>query len=62
MVAAPYKKHQNDAIKWIQTVHTQELNWMQNNSIFLDSIGNLKKNKIKVSSPHFSPKKWQWQR
>jgi hypothetical protein len=33
MVGAPYKKHQNDVNK---RVHTQELNWVQNNSIFLD--------------------------
>jgi hypothetical protein len=43
MVAAPYKKHQNDVNEWVHTVHTQELNWVQNNSIFLDSIVNLKK-------------------
>jgi hypothetical protein len=45
MVAAPYKKRQNDVNKWVHTFHTQELNWVQNNSIFLDSIVNLKKNK-----------------
>jgi hypothetical protein len=36
MVAAQYKKHQNDVNKCERCVHTQELNWMQNNSIFLD--------------------------
>jgi hypothetical protein len=40
MVAAPYKKHQNDVNKCVHTVRTQELNWVQNNSIFLDSIVN----------------------
>jgi hypothetical protein len=28
-------------------LYTQELNWVQNNSILLDSIVNLKKSKIK---------------
>jgi hypothetical protein len=37
-VAAPYKKHQSDANKWVHTVHTQELNWVQNNSIFLGFV------------------------
>jgi hypothetical protein len=36
MVAAQYKKHQNDVNKCERCVHTQELNWVQNNSIFLD--------------------------
>jgi hypothetical protein len=50
MVAAPHKKHQNDVNKLVHTVHTQELNWVQNNSIFLDSIVNLKIiNKILIS-------------
>jgi hypothetical protein len=38
MVAAPYKKHQNDVNKWVYTVHTQELNWVQNKSIFLELV------------------------
>jgi hypothetical protein len=34
MVAASYKKkHQNDVNKRVHTVHKQELNWVQNNSI-----------------------------
>jgi hypothetical protein len=33
-----YKKHQNDVNKWVHTVHTQELNWVQNNSIFLELV------------------------
>jgi hypothetical protein len=37
-------------------LYTQELNWVQNNSILLDSILNLKK-KNKIITPHFSPKK-----
>jgi hypothetical protein len=45
MVSAPYKKHQNDVNKRVHTVHTQELNWVQNNSIFLESIVNLERNK-----------------
>jgi hypothetical protein len=36
-------------------LYTQELNWVQNNSILLDSIVNLKKKK---STPHCSPKKY----
>jgi hypothetical protein len=48
MVAAP---HQNDVNKWVYTVQTQELNWVQNNSIFLDSIVNLKQiNKIPITA------------
>jgi hypothetical protein len=43
MAAVAYKKHQNDVNKWVHTFHTQELNWVQNNSKFLDSIVNLKK-------------------
>jgi hypothetical protein len=39
MVAGPHKKkHQNDVNKWVHTIHTRELNWMQNNSIFLKLI------------------------
>jgi hypothetical protein len=45
MAAAPYKKQQNDVNKRVHIVHTQELILVQNNSIFLDSIVNLKKNK-----------------
>jgi hypothetical protein len=41
-MAAPYKKHQNDVNKCVCTVHTQKLNWVQNNATFLDSIVNLK--------------------
>jgi hypothetical protein len=37
MDAAPYKKRQSDVNKSVHTVHTQKLNWVQNNSIFLDS-------------------------
>jgi hypothetical protein len=32
---------------FIFILYIQELNWVQNNSILLDSIVNLKKNKIK---------------
>jgi hypothetical protein len=40
MVAAPHKKkHQNDVNK---SVHTG-VNWVQNNSIFLNSVVNLTK-------------------
>jgi hypothetical protein len=39
---------------FIFVLYIQELNWVQNNSILLDSIVNKKKKK---SSPHFSPKK-----
>jgi hypothetical protein len=28
--AAPFKKHENDVNKWVHTVHTQELTWVQN--------------------------------
>jgi hypothetical protein len=38
MVAAPHKKHQNDVNKLVHTVHIRELNWMQNNSIFLELV------------------------
>jgi hypothetical protein len=38
MVAAPYKKHQNNVNKWVHSVHKQELNWVQNNSIFLELV------------------------
>jgi hypothetical protein len=38
MVAASYKKHQNDVNKRVHTVHKQELNWVQNNSIFLELV------------------------
>jgi hypothetical protein len=31
--------------KSIHTVYTRELNWLQNNAIFLDSIVNLERNK-----------------
>jgi hypothetical protein len=37
------KNHQNDVNKWVHTVHTRELNWLQNNPIFVDSIVNLTK-------------------
>jgi hypothetical protein len=33
MVAAPHNKTSK-----VHTVHTQELNWVQNNSIFLDLV------------------------
>jgi hypothetical protein len=38
MVAAPYKKHKNDVNKWVHTVQTQVLNWVQNKSIFLELV------------------------
>jgi hypothetical protein len=38
MVAARYKKHQNDINNGVHIVHTQELNWLQNNSIFLELV------------------------
>jgi hypothetical protein len=41
MVAAPYKIFQNNVNKGIHTVHTEELN----NSVLLDLIVNLKRNK-----------------
>jgi hypothetical protein len=41
MVAVPYRIFQNNLNKGIHTVHTEELN----NSVLLDSIVNLKKNK-----------------
>jgi hypothetical protein len=43
MVAAPHKKkHQNYVNKSISE-YTRELNWVQNKTIFLDSIVNLTK-------------------
>jgi hypothetical protein len=35
---------------FIFILYIQELNWVQNNSILLDSIVNLKKNKIIISA------------
>jgi hypothetical protein len=40
MVAARYKKHQNDVKKSVHThtVRIQGLNWVQNNPIFLELV------------------------
>jgi hypothetical protein len=63
MVAAPYKICQNNVNKWIHTVHTEELN----NSVLLDSIVNLKRNKSNSHHHTFylkndsdSDKNWQF--
>jgi hypothetical protein len=58
MVAAPYKKHQNDVNKKVSThcSHTVvKLGAKQINIFGLNIL--LKKNKIKCSSPHCSHKK-----
>jgi hypothetical protein len=65
MVAAPYKKHQNDVNKRVHTVsHTGvKLDAKQLNIFRIGCktqyfwIQSLIKKKIKPSSPHFSPKK-----
>jgi hypothetical protein len=63
MVAAPYKNFQNNVNKWIHTVHTWELN----NSVLLDSIVNLKRNKqnshhrtFHLKNDNDSDKNWQF--
>jgi hypothetical protein len=63
MVAAPYKNFQNNVSKWIYTVHTEELN----NSVLIDSIVNLKRNKYNSRHRIFhlkndsdSEKNWQF--
>jgi hypothetical protein len=73
MVAAPYKKHQNYVNKCVHIVHTQELNWVQ-----IQSLIKKKKNKThhrtfhlkkctvtatKIDSSHESSKNfitWAW--
>jgi hypothetical protein len=59
MVAAPYKKHQNYVNKCVHIVHTQELNWVQIQSLIK------KKNKTHHRTFHLkndsdSDKNWQF--